>query len=109
MLQMWSGNLKSTTKDPNTNDMVVLLINGADTPISISAFLADIFADSVPRGTAKQVSISWEIRDLWAYRISDEVAGWIIGNTTAAGNVTTGYNATTAGFGGGGGAWGGEI
>jgi alpha-galactosidase len=96
-IQMWSGNLNSTTGG-TTNDMVVLLINGGNTTTTMNATLADIFIDNGPGGTAKQVKISWEVRDLWANRMSDEVAGWIIGNSTATGNATTGYNATTAGM-----------
>jgi alpha-galactosidase len=95
---MWSGNLKSTT-DGKTNDMVVLFINGGNSSTTMNATLADIFVDNGPGGTAKQVKMSWEVRDLWANRMSNEEASWIIGNSTATGNATTGYNATTVGTG----------
>jgi alpha-galactosidase len=98
-IQMWSGNLKSTT-DGKTNDMIVLLINGGNSTASMNATLADIFIDNGPGGTAPQVKQAWEVRDLWANRMSSDVASWIIGNSTAAGNATTGYNATQAGAGG---------
>jgi alpha-galactosidase len=97
-IQMWSGNLKSTTGGTQ-NDMVVLLINGGNTGTTMNATLADIFADNGAAGTAQQVSMNWEVRDLWVNRMSDEEAGWIIGNSTATGNATTGYNATTVGTG----------
>jgi alpha-galactosidase len=75
--------------------MVMLLINGGNASTTMNATLADIFIDNGPAGTAPQVSMSWEVRDLWANRMSNEEAGWIIGNSTATGNATTGYNATT--------------
>lgn len=97
-IQMWSGNLNSTTGGTQ-NDMVVLLINGGNASTTTNATLADIFVDNGAAGTAKQVSMSWEVRDLWANRMSDEEAGWIIGNSTATENATTGNNATTVGTG----------
>jgi alpha-galactosidase len=97
-IQMWSGRLNSTTGGQQ-NDMVVLLINGGNSSTTMNATLADIFVDNGPGGTAKQVKMSWEVRDLWANRMSNEEASWIIGNSTAAKNATTGYNATSAGTG----------
>lgn len=97
-IQMWSGSLKSTTGGQQ-NDMVVLLINGGDSSSTMNASLADIFVDNGPGGTAKQVKMSREVRDLWANRMSDEEASWIIGNSTVTGNATTGYNATAIGTG----------
>lgn len=97
-IQLWSGSLKSTTGG-KYSDMVVLLINGGNTTLEMNATLADIFVDSGPRGTAPQVSIAWEVRDLWANRMSNEEAQAIIDASSAAGNATTGYNATTVGYG----------
>lgn len=74
--------------------MVVLLINGGDTPLEMNATLADIFVDNGPSGTAPQVAMSWEVRDLWANRMSTEEAAAIINASSAVGNATTGYNAT---------------
>lgn len=97
-LQMWSGNLNSTTGG-DYSDMVVLLVNGNNDTTVMNATLADIFVDSGPSGTAPQVKISWEVRDLWANRMSDDEASSIISASTATGNATTGYNATTVGSG----------
>ncbi|TVY42961.1 Alpha-galactosidase [Lachnellula subtilissima] len=97
-LQMWSGSLKSTTGG-DYSDMVVLLVNGANTPTVMNASLADIFVDSGPSGTAKQVKMSWEVYDLWANRMSDDEASAIISSSSDTGNATTGYNATTVGAG----------
>jgi len=97
-LQMWSGSLKSTTGG-DYSDMVVLLVNGANAPTVMNASLADIFIDSGPSGTAKQVKMSWEVYDLWANRMSDDEASAIISSSSATGNATTGYNATTVGAG----------
>jgi alpha-galactosidase len=97
-LQLWSGSLKSTTGG-KYNDMVVLLINGANETMVMNATLADIFVDSGPAGTAHQVKISWEVRDLWANRMSEAEAQAIIDASSATGNATNGYNATIVGSG----------
>jgi alpha-galactosidase len=97
-IQMWSGNLQSTTGG-TYNDMVVLLINGANETMVLNATLADIFVDDGPLGTAPEVKISWEVRDLWANRMSESEAQAIIDASSATGNATNGYNATTVGSG----------
>lgn len=94
--QLWSGNLKSTTGG-SQNDVVVVLINGADTAEPLNATLADIFFNDGPAGTAPQIKLSWEVRDLWTNRMSDSEAAAIIAASSAAANSTTGYNATTVG------------
>lgn len=70
-IQMWSGSLNSTT-DSEWNDMVVVLINSQNTTTTMNATLADIFEDQGAGGTAEQLDISWEVRDLWANRLTDE-------------------------------------
>jgi len=97
-IQMWSGNLISTTGG-TYSDMVVLLINGANETTVMNATLADIFVDNGAAGTAAEVKISWEVRDLWANRMSESEAQGIINASSATGNATTGYNATTVGSG----------
>ncbi|KAG9239360.1 glycoside hydrolase family 27 protein [Amylocarpus encephaloides] len=97
-IQMWSGNLKSTIS-ADYNDYVVLLVNGNNNATVMNATLEDIFVDSGPKGTAPQVQMSWEVRDLWADRMSNETAAAIINTPTKSGNATTGYNATTIGQG----------
>ena len=96
-IQMWSGNLKSTTGG-GQNDMVVLLINGNSNTTVMNATLADIFFDNGAAGTAPQAKMSWEVRDLWANRMSDDEAQAIISASSATQNATTGgsgrYNAT---------------
>lgn len=90
-IQLWTGALAPTTSTaPKTNDALVLLINGGPTPLTLHASLADIFFDSGPAGTAPQIGLAWELRDLWADRMSDAEAGWIIGNVTDADNKTMG-------------------
>lgn len=104
-IQMWSGSLNSTT-DSEWDDMVVVLINGQNASATLNATLADIFIDSGTYGTAPQAALSWEVRDLWSYRLSDEEAQQVIdaANTTesgsgVAGNVTTKlYNATQTSY-----------
>jgi alpha-galactosidase len=93
-IQMWSGSLKSTTGG-EVNDVVVLLINGGKSTREMNATLAEIFVDNGPRGTAKEAKMAWEVRDLWANRMSAEEASWIIGNGTATSSTTTGSDAAT--------------
>jgi len=97
-IQLWSGSLESTTGG-TYSDMVVLLINGANESMVLNATLADIFIDSGPSGTAPEVKLSWEVRDLWANRMSEAEAQAIIDASSATGNATNGYNATTVGSG----------
>ena len=97
-IQMWSGSLISTTGG-TYNDMVVILVNGNNDSTVMNATLADIFIDSGASGTAPQVQMSWEVRDLWANRMSESEAAAIISASSATGNATTGYNATTVGSG----------
>lgn len=97
-IQLWSGSLNSTTGG-DYDDMVVLLINGNNNSTVMNATLADIFNDNGPSGTAPEVKLSWEVRDLWANRMSNEEAQAIISSSSATGNATNGYNATTIGAG----------
>ena len=102
-IQMWSGSLNSTT-DSDYDDAVVVLVNGNNSTSTLNATLADIFVDSGTGGTAPEASISWEVRDLWAYRLSDAEAQAIIdaANATAdnavAANSTKVYNATAVSY-----------
>lgn len=94
-IQMWSGNLQSTT-DTDYNDMVVVLINGNNSPTTLNATLADIFIDSGTYGTAPQVALSWEVRDLWAYRLTDSEAQALIDAANATESSGSGLTATNA-------------
>lgn len=105
-IQMWSGSLNSTT-DSEYSDAVVVLVNGNNSPTTLNATLADIFVDSGTYGTAPQTEISWEVRDLWAYRLTDEEAQAVIdaANATESGsgviissNSTKLYNATETSY-----------
>lgn len=104
-IQMWSGSLNSTT-DSEWKDMVVVLINGQNDTATLNATLADIFEDSGTYGTAPQVQLSWEVRDLWSYRMTDAEAQAVIdamavteSGVGVAGNLTTKlYNATATSY-----------
>jgi alpha-galactosidase len=92
-LQLWSGNLKGTVNE-DYNDYVVLLVNGNNNVTVMNATLSDIFFDSGPRGHAPQVGMSWEVRDLWAGRMSNETAQAIIDASAATSNATSRHNTT---------------
>jgi alpha-galactosidase len=95
--QMWSGPLNSTTGG-DQDDMVVVLLNGNNSTLTMNASLADIFLDDGGAISA-QAAMSWEVRDLWANRMSNDEAQAIIAASSATGNYTTGYNATRIGQG----------
>lgn len=106
-IQMWAGSLNSTT-DSEWSDAVVILVNGNNSPLVMNATLADIFVDSGTAGTAAQAGISWEVRDLWGYRMSEEEAQAILDAASAAEsgtglglasvNTTSLYNATATSY-----------
>ncbi|KAG9247093.1 glycoside hydrolase family 27 protein [Calycina marina] len=100
-IQMWSGTLMSTTGG-DYYDFVVLLINGNNVETVLNATLADIFVDFGAGGTADEVKIPWEVRDLWANRMSTTEAQAIISANGTAGyngtNVQTRYNATQTSY-----------
>ncbi|PBP16961.1 alpha-galactosidase/alpha-n-acetylgalactosaminidase [Diplocarpon rosae] len=79
------------------NDLDMLEVgNGAMTDTEYVSHFS-IFVDSGPAGQAPQIQMSWEVRDLWANRMSNETAAAIISASSATGNATTGYNATRVG------------
>lgn len=99
-IQMWSGSLSSTTGGDYT-DEVVLLINGKNVETVMNATLADVFIDSGNRGTAPEIKMSWEVRDLWANRMSTTEAQAIInanGTATNETNVQARYNSTETSY-----------
>lgn len=95
--QLWSGSLNSTTGG-DYNDAVVVLVNSNNSPLTMNATLADIFTDS-GGANSDYAQISWEVRDLWADRMSTEEAQAIIDASSASGNYTNGVNATRVGEG----------
>ena len=100
-VQLWSGKLTSTTGD-DYNDMVVLLINGGSSNATITATLLDIFDDLAHSAKMIQVASIWEVRDLWAGRMTLETATSIIQGRTTWNNSTSGddewYNATQTSY-----------
>lgn len=89
-VQLWSGPLVSTTGS-STNDVVVILFNNGGSATTASATLSDIFdSPNVP-------SSQFEIRDLWAFRLSDTQAQAIM-NDGAAAHASWLYNATAQSY-----------
>jgi alpha-galactosidase len=82
-IQMWSGALNSTTGG-EWNDYVVLLINGGNSSRTMKAELGGVFIDTGTGGTAPELGLAWEVRDLWANRLNDTAAAAIL----KAANVT---------------------
>ncbi|KAM0807623.1 putative Glycoside hydrolase family 27 protein [Seiridium cardinale] len=94
--QLWSGALYSTTGG-DYYDVLVVLLNGNNSPLEMNATLWDAFADLGSTGQAEYFAISWEVRDLWANRMSNEEAQAIIDASSAVGNYTNGWNETSVG------------
>lgn len=89
-VQLWSGPLVSTTGS-STNDVVVVLFNNGGSATTASATLSDIF------GSSNVPSSQFEIRDLWASRLSDSQAQAIL-NDGAAAHASWFYNATAQSY-----------
>ena len=75
-IQMYTGPLTG-------DDQLVLFLNAATSPRTMSASLEDIFWDSGPSGTADQIHQAWDVYDLWANRLDDEIANGIIDGSIA--------------------------
>ncbi|KAL1297439.1 hypothetical protein AAFC00_004969 [Neodothiora populina] len=92
-ISMWSGSLSQ-------GDYILVLLNGANSPMSMNATLADIFVDS-GGAESDEVKQSWDVYDLWANRMPNSTANMILesNSTMAAMNVTNHYwNATETSF-----------
>lgn len=76
-VQLWSGPLVSTTGS-SINDVVVVLFNNGGSATTASATLSAIF------GSSNVPSSQFEIRDLWASRLSDSQAQAILNYGAAA-------------------------
>ena len=68
---VWSGSLYG-------GDQVVILLNAGGEDKEMSATLAEIFIHDGPEGSAPQVKETWDIYDLWANRMAEDVAQKIV-------------------------------
>ncbi|KAF1350691.1 alpha-galactosidase/alpha-n-acetylgalactosaminidase [Delphinella strobiligena] len=92
-ISMWSGTLSQ-------GDYILVLLNAANSSMSMNATLADIFIDN---GGAKSTEAqqSWDLYDIWGNRIPNSTANLILdsNSTMAAMNITSYYwNATETSF-----------
>jgi alpha-galactosidase len=70
-IQVWSGVLWG-------HDQVVILLNAGNEDTEISTSLEEIFVADGPEGSADQVHEEWEVYDLWASRMAEDVAHKIL-------------------------------
>lgn len=92
-ISMWSGSLAQ-------GDYILVLLNAANSSMSMNATLADIFEDN-GGAQAPEAQESWDLYDLWANRMPNATANMILNanSTMAATNVTQYYwNATETSF-----------
>jgi len=92
-ISMWAGSLSQ-------GDYILVLLNAANSAMSMNATLADIFTDDggVNSEQAKQ---GWDVYDLWANRMSNSTASMVLqsNSTMGAMNITASYwNATQMSF-----------
>ena len=64
---VWTGTLSG-------GDQVVVFLNAANEDFVMEAKLSEMFYHDGPEGSASQVQDEWEVYDLWANRMSREVA-----------------------------------
>ena len=89
----WTGQL-------NGGDYVVAFVNGAGSTQALSASMQDVFVDLVYTGSnapVPQLQQTWDVYDIWGYRMDNATAAGIINGTQAkAGMVAQvpGMNAT---------------
>ncbi|PNH40014.1 hypothetical protein VD0004_g6918 [Verticillium dahliae] len=69
--QVWSGWLAN-------GDQVVAFLNAADEDRKMKIDLEEVFVRDGPGGSAEQVQHEWQIYDLWANRMSDDVAEGLV-------------------------------
>lgn len=77
---------------PPTGDFVIAFLNAGPTTQPMSATMNDIFVDQVTTGSSAPVphlSVSWDVHDLWANRMPDNIASAILNGTF---NNTSGAN-----------------
>jgi alpha-galactosidase len=89
-VQLWSGPLASTT-GRSINDMVFVLLNTGSSSTTVSATLSDVF------GSSNVPASQFEIRDLWASRLSDTQARTILSDGASA-HPSWLYNATAQSY-----------
>lgn len=77
------GEIQFYTGPLTGGDQLVLFLNAATSPRTMSASLEDIFWDSGPSGTADEIHQAWDVYDLWGSRLDEETANKIIDGTVA--------------------------
>ncbi|KAK2766220.1 hypothetical protein FQN54_007736 [Arachnomyces sp. PD_36] len=77
------GEIQTFTGPLAGGDQLVLFLNAATNPRTMSVSLEDIFWDFGPSGTADQIHQAWDVYDLWGSRLDDETANKIIDGTIA--------------------------
>ncbi|KAL2075055.1 hypothetical protein VTL71DRAFT_8835 [Oculimacula yallundae] len=70
-IQVWTGPLYG-------GDQVVILLNAGGKDTKISASLEEIFSHEGPEGSAPQVQEEWDVYDLWANRMDNDLAQKIL-------------------------------
>lgn len=59
-------------------DQVVAFLNAADEDVEMSSSLEDIFVSDGPGGSSSKVCLAWDVYDLWASRMSNDIAERLI-------------------------------
>ena len=97
-IQCWVGALSG-------GDYVVALVNAGNVGMTLNTTLEQIFvigSATSANGLAPQISQSWDVYDLWGYRMDNATANMVLkGNATvgvSGGNETMRYNASQTSY-----------
>jgi len=93
------GEISMWTRTLNNSDVAVALVNAGNKSREMNATLAEIFFDN---GAARstQAMMSYDVYDLWAYRMDNATATNILNGTAGPlnANSTTRYNSTAMSY-----------
>jgi alpha-galactosidase len=97
------GEISLWTRVLNNGDSAVALLNAGNASRQMTATAEDIFLDQATAGTyqaAPELSMAWDVYDLWAGRMSNPEAASILNGSAAivSTNSTTRYNASAMSY-----------
>jgi alpha-galactosidase len=96
------GEISLWTRELDNGDTAIALLNAGNASRTMTATAQDIFLDQSTAGTyqvAPQLSVSWDVYDLWSGRNNTETAAVLNGTAgVVPSNSTTRYNATAMSY-----------
>ncbi|PSN62788.1 glycoside hydrolase [Corynespora cassiicola Philippines] len=95
-ISLWSRTLSN-------GDRVIALLNAANNSMTMNASMTEIFFDEATAGAYRapeELSMTWDVYDLWANRMSEEEAASVLDGSAAeiAADSATRFNATATSY-----------